>query len=153
MSWSLPGPQRATHTKKKAEGATEVEKWAFFIIKKNLSTHQHMGVHTGVPRKMGIRKRTWPPGRRYTPPSRNFLAPQNVPRGLRNTKVWHQRGETFHVKYLPHGASKRRHLDNHSRAHLRCTALAAAHCPALNTGIVIVRSVPSALASNVPGLK
>ena len=34
-----------------------------------------------------------------------------------------------------------------------CTVLVTAPCPALKTGIVIVQSVPSALASNVPGLK
>ena len=32
-----------------------------------------------------------------------------------------------------------------------CTALVMAHCPAPNTGIVSVQSVPSALASDVPG--
>ena len=34
-----------------------------------------------------------------------------------------------------------------------CTVLVTAHCPALKTGIVIVQSVPSPLASKVPGLK
>ena len=44
--------------------------------------------------------------------------------------------------------------DHHSRAHTRvgtgfhCTVLVTAHCPALRTGIGIVRVVPSALASN-----
>ena len=33
------------------------------------------------------------------------------------------------------------------------TNLVAAHCPALKTGMVLVRSVPSALASTVLGLK
>ena len=33
------------------------------------------------------------------------------------------------------------------------TVLVTAHCPTLNAGIVVVPSVPSALASNVPGLK
>ena len=46
---------------------------------------------------------------------------------------------------------------HHSRAHphghggFHCTVLVTAHGPALKTGIEIVRRVPSALASNVPG--
>ena len=45
------------------------------------------------------------------------------------------------------------HEHTHVGTGFHCTTLVMAHCPAPNTGIVIVRSVPSALASNLPGLK
>ena len=46
-------------------------------------------------------------------------------------------------------------LDKHTRVGtgVHCTVLVTAHCPALNPGIIIVRSVPSAHSSNKPGLK
>ena len=45
-------------------------------------------------------------------------------------------------------------IHGHTRVGTRfhCTVPVTAHCPMLNTGIGIARSVPSALASNVSGL-